>query len=144
MIRQYKDKARREVLRKIGVFASVGAIFIITPGCGTIAPEVSGTSVQTCAPASSLNITTAKFVRFKTQSSCGFDLMHIALESPDDLSGGAVSVNGIEFDYDTRGLEEPGWYWFNSDAISSFAIDKTYTIQVNDRSICATLEVGQC
>ena len=103
MIRQYKDKARREVLRKIGVFASVGAIFIITPGCGTIAPEVSGTSVQTCAPASSLNITTAKFVRFKTQSSCGFDLMHIALESPDDLSGGAVSVNGIEFDYDTRG-----------------------------------------
>ena len=143
-MRQYKEKARREVLRKIGVFVSVGAIFVITPGCGTIAPEVSETSVQACTPASSLNITTANFVRFKTQSSCGFDLMHIALESPDDLSEGAVSVNGIEFDYDTRGLEEPGWYWFNSDAVSKFVIGETYTVEIDGKSTCATLVVGQC
>ena len=86
----------------------------------------------------------ANFVRFKTQSSCGFDLMHIALESPSDLSKAAVSVDGVDFDYDTRGLEEPGWYWFNSDAISNFVIGETYAVEIDGKSICATLVVGQC
>tara|TARA_Y100001934_G_scaffold207229_1_gene245040 strand:- start:203 stop:370 length:168 start_codon:yes stop_codon:yes gene_type:complete len=43
-----------------------------------------------------MNITTARFVKFKTESSCGFDLMHIALESPSELSTGAVSVPADE------------------------------------------------
>ena len=137
-------KIKNEMVRKIGAFVALGSVFIFSSGCGTTFKEASPTPVEACAPLSSLNITVANFVRYKTQSSCGFDLMHVALESSADLSKAIVSVDGIDFDYDTRGLEEPGWYWFNSDTISNFAIGETYTIKINGKSVCATLVVGQC
>ena len=135
---------KRKMIRKVWAFVGLGTVLIFSSGCGTAYKEKSSVPTEACAPASSLNITMANFVRFKTQSSCGFDLMHIALESPSDLSKAAVSVDGVDFDYDTRGLEEPGWYWFNSDAISNFVIGETYTVEIDGKSICATLVVGQC
>ena len=135
---------KRKMIRKVWAFVGLGTVLIFSSGCGTAYKEKSSAPTEACAPASSLNITMANFVRFKTQSSCGFDLMHIALESPSDLSKAAVSVDGVDFDYDTRGLEEPGWYWFNSDAILNFVIGETYTVEIDGKSICATLVVGQC
>ena len=137
-------KMKRGMIRKTCAFVGLGAVFIFSSGCGTTVKEASSAPTEACAPASSLNITMANFVRFKTQSSCGFDLMHIALESAADLSKAAVSVDGVDFDYDTRGLEEPGWYWFNSDAVSKFVIGETYTVEIDGKSTCATLVVGQC
>ena len=94
----------------------------------------------------------SKFSRASTMAkSWGFGKMMISSSNKSEVDSSmfkAVLAHSwtitISPGFKPKASTSSRWYWFNSDAVSKFVIGETYTVEIDGKSTCATLVVGQC